>query len=329
MNDKLRKALLGISVRQEFLCLSLEDFRNPLSVHVSRRNSDEVFDVTAGHLFLGYKPLILAIAAAAMPGGRALTDAEVCLSFNSDGFVPDADWRGFPSSRNSVARLHMRKLDRSEFRELPVSLYLGEYGQHRFINHVHQAINGFIERHRRRPAGNVALDGNLHDQVRIAYSVPRIIALVAVADRQLMNVFPTDLHGPVGADGYLSSLRVGGKACSQVESSRRLLVAEVDSGIHKAVYRLGKNHMKNMLAASAFELDSSISATFGIPLPAGAVKYRELEWDRFTQVGIHRIYYYRVVHEAAVGQSRRLAHVHQYYAQWRESRGLKTEYLLR
>jgi len=157
---------------------------------------------------------------------------------------------------------------------------------------------------------------------------------VSVADMtgmspRLMNLFPTDLHGPVGDSHYVSSLRIGGRACEQVEAARRLAISEVDAAAFQAVYRLGKNHMQPMADPATFDLHATASATFGIPLPGAVVQYRELEWYDFFDWGIHRLFCYRVLHREKLSDAKRLAHIHNCYAQWRANVGLRTAYLLR
>ena len=60
--SRLKKFVTGLTVPQEYCCLGLEDFQNPLSVFLTVRDSDFSFDVTESHLFLGYKPLIMGLS---------------------------------------------------------------------------------------------------------------------------------------------------------------------------------------------------------------------------------------------------------------------------
>jgi hypothetical protein len=331
VNAHLRKWLTGIGVRQEYLCLALEKVSGAFSVRLTTRQDESSIEVTGSHLFLGYSPLIMAVPFAAEDG--AASADEICLSFDAGQFAVDERWRGFAASRASVARLHLKRIAERRMGDTRLVFYAAVFGWHRMLGAFHRVMNDWLQRLKKKPAGNVALHGNLYEQVRIAYSVPRIISLVSVRDTDmgtgLMNLFPTDLHGPVGDSHYVSSLRVGGRACEQVEAARRLVISEVDAAAFQAVYRLGKNHMKPLADPATFDLHAQASATFGIPLPAAVVRYRELEWHDFFDWGIHRLFCYRVVHHEKVTDSARLAHVHNCYAQWRANVGLRTEYLLR
>lgn len=328
VNRLLRKWLTGIGTRQEYLCLALEDLADTFTVHLTTREGERSLDVTRAHLFLGYSPLIMAVPFADADGAFSRAD-EACLSFDAARFGIDARWRGFAASRASIARLHLRRIGERRMGESLVVFYAGVYGWHRMLGAFHRQMNDWMQRLKKKPAGNVALHGNLYEQVRIAYALPRLISLVSVGDAARLNLFPTDLHGPVSETHYVSSLRVGGCACEQVESARRIVISEVDAASFRAVYGLGKNHMKPLADPAGFDLHAATSATFAIPLPAAVVQYRELEWYDSFDWGIHRLFCYRVLHREKVSDARRLAHVHNCYAQWRANSGLRTEYLLR
>ena len=328
VNDLLRKMLTGIGIRQEYLCVALEELADILSVRLATPASSDTLDVTGTHVFLGYRPLLLAIpfADADSPAARA---AEVCLSFQAGAFAADTTWRGFPASSDSIARLHLKKIRERKVGDRLLAYYEGVFGAHRLLGAFHRFMNRWLEQFKQRPEGNVALDPNLYEQVRIAYSLPRIISLVSVGDGERMNLFPTDLHGPVDGAHYTSSLRIGGRACEQVEAGRRIVLSEIAAGAFQLAYRLGKNHMQPPRERSAFELQASPSAMLGLGLPAAVVRYRELEWFEHFDRGIHRVFMYRVLGEQRVADGPRLAHVHKCYAQWRADRGLSTRYLLR
>jgi hypothetical protein len=326
MNSRLRKLLTGMAFRQEYVCLPLEGLSSPLRVYATARDSTGARDVTSLHLLVGYKPAIIVLPVAADAGP---SEPELCLSFANGDFALDTRWKDFPTSRHSVARLALRRILEHRVGELTLALYEVTSGEHRFLNRLHRATNNWLEARKNKGADNIDLQGNLYEQVRIAYSVPRLICLISLGDEDGMNVFPTDLHGPVGAHHYISSLRLGGKACAQVERCRRIVISEVDAMSFREVYALGRNHMKDMTARRDFDLHPAAAATLGVPLPAGVIHYRELEWVNYLEIGIHRIYCYRVLHAESVASARRLAHVHKYYVQWRENAGLATEYLFR
>jgi hypothetical protein len=319
---RIRKMLSGLSIPQQYLCTSLESFRNPLNITATSKSRLQTFPIEP--VFVGYKPLIFAIA-----DERLSSEEKLCLTFHHGDFRPDVTWNGYSSVKDAVAKILIERIS-LEFKNFKdVALFSGVVGQHSFIGNFHQQANRFRELLRPERMGNVGLPGNLHDMVRIAYSIPRIIALVSVASERSMNLFPTDLHGKLNDEFYVSSLRIGGKAQQQVERIRKVVIAEVNSKSFKDVYSLGKNHMKDPDGFQSFKLNGEMSEYLNYPLPADVLRYHELEVCDFADVGIHRIYFYKILNSKEISAGPTLAHIHQYYAQWRKDHGAETEYLLR
>jgi flavin reductase (DIM6/NTAB) family NADH-FMN oxidoreductase RutF len=228
-----------------------------------------------------------------------------------------------------VASLRLKQILKKTINHQTIVFYEGIEGKHRFISKFHQFINDQREKLRKDVPGNVSLPGNLHHQVRIAYSVPRTIALITVAEGELMNMFPTDLHGPCGDGFYTSSLRHGGKASQQLDKTGRLVLSLMPVEEYKTVYSLGKNHMQDMTEFMHFAIMPTKSPVLKLPVPASALAYKELECVDSFDAGIHRIYSYRIVGTKELRTGNTLAHTHQYYAQWRIDRKLPLEMHLR
>jgi flavin reductase (DIM6/NTAB) family NADH-FMN oxidoreductase RutF len=265
----------------------------------------------------------------AVADDRLFSEEKLCLTFHDGDFRPDVTWNGNRSTKDAVAKILIERVE-VEFKNFKdLRLFKGVAGQHSFIGNFHQQANRLREFLRPEKIGNVGLPGNLHDMVRIAYSIPRIIALVSVVSERSMNLFPTDLHGKVSGDFYISSLRIGGKAQQQVERIRKVVIAEVDSKSFRTVYSLGKNHTKDLDGFQSFKLYGEMSEYLNYPLPADVLRYYELEVCDFVDVGIHRIYLYKILNSKEISAGPTLSHIHQYYAQWRKDHGVDTEYLLR
>jgi flavin reductase (DIM6/NTAB) family NADH-FMN oxidoreductase RutF len=314
----IKKILTGLTLPQEYVCIDKALFQSPLSVLLHINN--HVFDVTESHLFLGYKPLIIGIVTKkATKEFDLLSGSSLCLL-------------DFMSNENGarVATVSLKKIKKLPTDDNGIFLFEGVEGHHSFLNGFHQ----WMHRQRRRISqdqpGNVGLPGNLYDQVRIAYSVPRVISVVTVSDGVLINLFPTDLHGPAGDKFYLSSLRINGKANEQVETYKEVVISEINPGFCKEIYSLGKNHMKDLRPLEQFKLRSERSKVLDFPLPIGALRYRELRQVHSVDHGIHRIHVYRTINETDEARNQStLAHIHQYYAQWRINQKLKNHFLIR
>jgi len=330
--DQLKKILTGLTVPQEYCCLELENLEGGLRVFLTLKNQHFLAEVSQSHLFLGYKPLVIGLSFTMNSAGhkKLETENDVCLNFVYGTFELNTTWMGFPTDKRVVARLTLRKIHKKIVDDHVVMFYEGTFGRHEFLNPIHQFINHQNEKFKRRPADNVGLPGNLQDQVRIAYAIPRSIAVITISDGLLLNMFPTDLHGPVGDEVYVGSLRIGGKANEQVERYKKLVVSEVETTFYKKAYKLGKNHMSTLSGKDRFSVYHERSEIFNIPLPDAVVSYRELRQVDSFDHGIHRIHFYEVISHKVLYQDRRsLAHIHQYYAQWRIDQRLKTTLFFR
>lgn len=327
----LKKLLFGITIPQEYVCLPYEG-ATALSVYVTSPKQPGFFDVTRSHIFLGYKPVIIALHDQIdNEFNKWLAHQnEVCLSFNQNKFYPDAYWEGCPTSRLSIARLKLRRIQEKDLNGSHVIFFEGVKGKQRFLSSFHQLTNDLLTRYsKKKSQGNIYLDDNLYEQVRIAYSVPRKISIISLMNNAGMNMFPTDLHGEVNNRFYISSLRIGGQANNQVEEIRTICISEIQIEGFKEVYELGKNHMQGLRRHEEFSLAPTISEKLGIPLHPLATSYKELRQMESFDIGIHRIHIYEIVNEAKITVNDTLAHIHNYYAQWLLSQGVKIKIFLR
>ncbi|MBT1698977.1 hypothetical protein KK083_18935 [Fulvivirgaceae bacterium PWU4] len=330
INTVFKKLITGLGIPQQYVCVALEELSSPLAVTLTFSGEDHTLDVTQRHLFIGYKPLIIAVTLSSREPQQAFDRADtICLNFHHQPFVANSRWSGFVTDSKAVARLVLKRIYEKVLGEDRVLFYEGVQGRHSFISSWHQFVNRQREKIRPNPVGNVNLPGNLHDMVRIAYAVPRIIPLITLREGEKMNMFPTDLHGPVLSKFYISSLRLNGKANSQVDRLKRLALSYMDVQAFKDVYALGKNHMQELRERALFNCAPHVSKTYEIPLPREAIRYRELNQTGSFDAGIHRIHFYEQVHEEKLKEGLTLAHIHQYYAQWRLDHGMPTHLLLR
>jgi len=208
--------------------------------------------------------------------------------------------------------------------------YKGIRGQHHFLSFFHQYIIGLNNQVYNRKKENVFLNNALYKQVQIAYSIPRIISLITVGSGGLYNLFPTDLHGPVNEQYYVSSLRHDGKACKQVEKAGRIVISQIHTDVYKMAYALGKNHMQELKPKENFFFSESLSSLFKLPLPKSLLSYRELELVGSFDHGIHKLLLYKIISSQVVSKDpSTLAHIHNCYATWRHRKGLPGNYLVR
>jgi hypothetical protein len=323
---KLLKKILnnmnGLHYPQEYLCLALESFEQPLHAYLIHEGQ-VIKDITKLHSFVGYSPLIFSFLSSAIDPVRS---SMINIAFTQHELHPNESFK----QKDAVAILCLKKIKEQEAGDETILYYEGVNGSHRFISSFHQFIIQLHNRLYNNKPGNAYLQGNLYKQVQIAYSLPRNISLVTVGQNDRFNLFPTDLHGQVNEDLYIISLRHEGKASQQVMNTGRILLSQVHSDLYKIAYALGKNHMQEMKDKENYPFSDGISANLHLPLPRSLLVYRELELrDSFIH-GIHRVMLFKTLYRQRFqGASSTLAHIHNVYATWRQNNQLPGNYLLR
>ena len=326
----IKKLLTGLTVPQQYVCVALEELTPSLSITLTTKKNS-VIDVTGSHLFIGYKPLIIGLVfkREEQDHTKVMNEDLICLNFHDQTFLVDKTWNGFSTNTRCIARLLLKKITEKNAGGHTIIFYEGVDGGHSFISPIHQFIQQQREKLNKKDPNNVSLSGKLHDMVRIAYAVPRIISLITLQEGELMNMFPTDLHGHVSENFYISSLRKGGRANDQVTRTGKLVISEIDITHFNLAYSLGKNHMQKMRPIEYFDCASRVSQVFGIPLPTSALRYTELNRIESFDVGIHQIHLYEKANTKHVKEGKTLSHIHQFYAQWRIDHNIPTKMWLR
>jgi hypothetical protein len=316
--QKLLNKFNGLHYKQEYLCLGAESFPNQLHIYLVDGNK-VICDITNSHLFSGYHPLIFTLFS------RDPEDLpnDIKLIFSPQ---PNEDL----NNKEVLAQLFLKRFKVQQAGAINLSYYECDHGSHQFLSSLHQYVVDLNNHLFNKKPGNVFLVRNLYKQVQIAYALPRNISLVTVSNNDLYNLFPTDLHGCINEHYYSISLRQNGKACEQVEATRRILVSEMEGNAYKTVYALGKNHMQPMKSKESFPFGELHSANFNLPVPASATKYRELELIESFDHGIHRLHLFKIISTQLLNEkASTLAHIHNTYATWRHNNGLPGNYLFR
>jgi hypothetical protein len=319
--QKLLNKFNGLHYPQEYLCLAKESFQNPIHAYFVK-GGRVVKDITNDHLFTGYSPLIFTLVSSDLKEPFSTIE----FAFTQGSFQPN----DFFKERDALARLSLRLIQTQKIDNSEIYYYQGVGGCHRFLSWFHQYVIGLNNQLYNRKKGNVFLNNDLYKQVQIAYSIPRIISLITVSSGELYNLFPTDLHGPIDEQYYVSSLRIGGEACKQVEAAGRVVISQIHSEAHKTVYSLGKNHMQKLKPKENFSFGTSLSSVFHLPLPESLLSYRELELVEAFEHGIHKLLLYKIISSQFVNKEPfTLSHIHNCYATWRHKKGLPGNYLFR
>ena len=319
MKKFFRKILFGITLPQEYLCVNLFDFEYSLKVNVKDETSDKGREITQHHLFIGYNPLIIAIDKKYLRDSDFNQSQTLFLSFCID-------------DKSEVASLEVKLVHKVKLDSTICLIFEGVRGIHSFTNHFNKLFKSLHYKLTADKKKNIFLAGNLYEQVKIAYSIPRLIYLASVGSDDLYNIFPTDLSGKFGENNFIMSLRTKGKANSQVESSGKCLIAKMEADSFMEVYNAGRNHMNELAdpATLGIKLRSESSTNFHLPVPFGAIQSYELEKIDKFEVGIHTIHFFRILNSVLLSDKKSiLAHIHGEYAEWRLKNSISTNYFFR
>ena len=317
MKTILKQLILGQELPQEYICLNAQDLDLHMEIMAKWELEDQLWDVKNEHILLGYKPLIIGIR-------------EKIIGEKKIGSVLIMNWLNFDLNHEKPTavlslRLTMKIACNSEI----FCVFEGIKGTHQLIKKRYQLGYQLREYFLNRPASQLPLKGNLYDQVRIAYAYPRLISLISLAKQGKMNMFPTDLNGPVGEKSYILSLRSAGKAYAQLCEVGKCLLAHMESDQYKKVYQLGKNHMQELKDKKCFDFET-YSSRFGFPVPHKIVEYRELTVQKEWKIGIHTLLFCQVnAHYCNPNAQSKLAHVHSFYLRWLQNQGKSTKLLVR
>jgi len=318
MKKIIKKLLFGATLPQEYLCLNLNDFNRPLRLLIQNSNQD-FKDITQHHLFNGYKPLVIS-----MDGNNIDEDVLDKIKSILVSFIDDKN--------KELANLKLKLRKKINIESSSLLIFEGINGKHQFNNNLHKIISDLKYRLTVEKKDNVYLPGNLYDQIKIGYSVPRKIYLVSVGSGSLFNIFPTDLSGTIDNKTFVLSLRTGGKANEQIETEGKCVVSEMSADSFEAVYKAGKNHMKDKMDLIQFNIKfrEERSAGLNIPVPLDANKYFELEKVSTLKLGIHTLHIMKILNSVKLTESNSvLAHIHRDFAEWRIRNGIETNYFIR
>ena len=283
-------------------------------------NDDETFfDLTDSHLFIGYYLLIIAISC---EKNSSLND----LLQNNNNIKTV-----FGESKDKIyAQLILKKINIIVFDEVKLFLFEGVKGSHRFLSKFHILTNSVKYKLTAEKKINIYLKGNLYEQVKIAYSIPRKILLVTLSKNNMFNIFPTDINGRIGRQNFVISLRKNGKANKQVKELKKIVLSEMAADTCKEVYALGVNHIKDLREKNEFDLSEKLPQKFSIPLPSNVLRYFELLFINYMQTGVLNLCFFKIVNSVNIEDSKfTLAHIHRDYAEWRINNGIIFEFLLR
>src|SRR5258706_10125420 len=140
LKKQLKKIVTGLTLDQEYVCLSREELTSPLKVILTLNDQPFQPDVTETHLFLGYRPVIIGLY------GELGTDVykglsaneEITLNFVLHDLPANQGPPALNANKKSLARLALRKTNEKVLGTTSLFLFQAIHGEHRFLNYFHR-----------------------------------------------------------------------------------------------------------------------------------------------------------------------------------------------
>src|SRR5215469_686753 len=146
---------------------------------------------------------------------------------------------------------------------------------------------------------------------------PHPVMLVSVGSREEGNIFPMNLLGDLGNGYFGLALRTERMAGGLVERHGRIALTSMPLAQGAVAYQLGHNHSRQSFDWGQLPFAMRMSTTFHIPVPAFALRIRELEIKEARAVGSHTFFLARIVHDEKCSEGLAFCSIHGFYQSWR------------
>jgi flavin reductase (DIM6/NTAB) family NADH-FMN oxidoreductase RutF len=157
--------------------------------------------------------------------------------------------------------------------------------------------------------------------LNIFYMMPRSVYLVSVSEPNGRNIFPMDLVGPLTGGRFVLALRRTSPSIEAMRSGGRIAVSGVPAESKDVAYALGAHHKDALVDWAALPIPLRRSSRFDIPIPAGALRVRELKVQKCEAVGSHMLFITSIVSDSQTSDEPQLCHMSDTYVRWASSRG--------
>lgn len=146
---------------------------------------------------------------------------------------------------------------------------------------------------------------------------PHLAMLVSVGSRDEGNIFPMNLLGDLGNGYFGLALRTERVAGGLVERYGRLAISSIPLSRGAVAYQLAHNHSKPTFDWSHFPFGLKDSSLFKIPVPAFALRVREMELETVRTIGSHAFFLGRIVSDERYFDGAAFSSIHGFYQSWR------------
>jgi flavin reductase (DIM6/NTAB) family NADH-FMN oxidoreductase RutF len=282
-------------------------------VRIDLSSGDLELDVTQNLVVASLRPLMLAVGLDARLKRSLATSAHAVLRF----FDLDA-----PDAPLGVLRLTAARVRSTENSEMAV--FEIEHGEHHCLPWPRRPWNRWLQNRAmrsKRDPHNFAMSPQPAEQLMIFYICPRPVVLVSVDDGSHSNIFPMDLIGAIAPQWFTLALRSTSVSVETMKSARRVAISSIAAAERSVAYRLGEHHSRPAADWSKLPFTLERSSTFALPVPASALRVRELEICDYESIGSHTFFVTRAISDRVLKAGAQLFHTSGIHQEFRTQRG--------
>ncbi len=152
--------------------------------------------------------------------------------------------------------------------------------------------------------------------IYVFYICPRPVVLVTVMHGESGNIFPMDLIGYVSSGYFLMALRSTSPSVETISLSREMVLSSIPPDYKNVAYDLGKHHRKKNINWNSLEFPVRPSPLLALPMPATALRVREVRVEKIQEVGSHTLFTTTIVNEESYSSNLQMFHIHGTYARY-------------
>jgi len=259
----------------------------------------------------------------------SLAPLTLAIGFGSDtsaGLITSGTLRFWDRTLGKL--LGTLTLSRAAFRMAGVNniaFFEIEHGSHNCISWAHRHWDTFLRRRttaKSRDPHNFAMSSDAIDQLMIFYICPRPVVLVSVVDTNQSNIFPMDLIGPLASHDFFSlALRSTSPSTAAMKRCRRVALASICASDKDVAYELGAHHKKMLFDWSVLPFGIKHSPNFALPIPATALRVRELEISDIQDIGSHTFFLGKTVSDSRLSNELQLFHTSGFHQHFQKRNG--------
>jgi flavin reductase (DIM6/NTAB) family NADH-FMN oxidoreductase RutF len=286
-----------LAATAQWQTIALRAPQNTIEVRLAA-GSQEI-DVTAKHVIAALNPLTIAIGLD--PGMRSALESRGVHELR---FIDRDLGRPLGVLRLRPARIWSPA-------EMQIALFEVARGTQRCASWPRLAWDRWMYRRsaRKRSAPDgLALSLETVEQTLIFYICPRPVFLVSVDDGRHSNLFPMDLVGPISPERFTLALRNTSPSIETIKKGRRAALSSVAAAEYETVYQLGAHHKKLAIDPASLPFELSRSQLYSLPVPASALRVREVEILDHKILESHTFFVGRIVSDEQFAEDPQLFH---------------------